>query len=500
MNIYNFDPEKKEMAQHVTSGIASSGVVQIVKVLCQFGSVIILSRLLPPSDFGIIAMVAPVYSFIIIFHDMGLSQATIQRPRLCHEEVNAFFWLNVGVGMILGIATIALSPVVGWYYHEERIVHLCAAMGGLIVIGALGNQHGAVLQRRLEFSRLAIIDVSGTICSLVISVIMAIVLRGYWALYCGMAMGVIVPVAGVWLASGWRPSFPRFVPGLLDMLKFGAGITSFNLTCFIAGNTDNILVGRVWGDRELGFYDRAYKLLLFPIQRIVSPIAGTMIPMLSRLVDEPEKYRSIINNTLEQLIFAVWPGIIWAIIMSDRLIPEILGENWKSAVAIFIPLGIASLVQIFNSPPVWMFISQGRSGDYARWGVVNALTSIAAFVIGLPYGVVGVATAYAVSEYVRTPFLWWYCTRKGPVEPFEVLGRILPHIASAMVSALALVYFRELVDGQSVLIIAAGLVISYAVFALTMSLFDRGRKTMCQTAIFAGHLLLHIYPSRRKPV
>lgn len=496
---YNFEPEERTVSHHVTSGILNSGLIQIVKVACQFASVIILSRILAPSDFGVIAMVSPVYAFIIIFHDLGLSQATIQKPGLRHEEVNAFFWLNIGMGALLATITVALSPLIGLYYHDERVVPLTIAMGMLILVGATGNQHGTILQRRMQFSSLAMIDIAGTVSGLVVSVVTALMLKSYWALYFGMATSIIVPVSGVWLLSKWKPSFPRFVPGLFDMLKFGAGITSFNLTSFIAGNTDNILIGRTWGDLELGLYDRAYKLLLFPLQRIIIPLAGTMLPLLSRMRDsDPGQYCTIIQNALEQLIFAIWPGIIWAVMSSDMLVPTILGQKWAASAPIFVPLGIASLAQVLNSCPVWIFVSQARGGDYAKCGVVNAVTSVAAFLIGLPYGAFGVAVAYAASEYLRTPLLWWYATRRGPVKAGDIIPVVMPQVASAIVAAVALFYFHTIAIGPDMLLLAIGLLLSYGTFTLTMSLFNEGRKTLGRTAVFAGHFLLHVDPRRRR--
>ena len=91
-----FEPRHKEIARYITSGLFNSGIVQAVQVLCQVTSVIVLSRLLPPSDFGLIAMVSPISGFVALFQDLGLSQATIQKPGLNHDEVNAFFWINVG--------------------------------------------------------------------------------------------------------------------------------------------------------------------------------------------------------------------------------------------------------------------------------------------------------------------------------------------------------------------------------------------------------------------
>jgi PST family polysaccharide transporter len=326
-----FEPKHNEMARHIASGIFNSGIVQTVRVLCQFGSVVILSRLLPPSDFGLMAMVSPVYGFVVLFQDLGLSQATIQKPNLTHGEVNAFFWINVAAGALLAALVLAVSPLVGWYFGDPRVVPLTSAMALLILVGSAGNQPGAILTRRMEFGVAAWTGVLGAVAGLAISIIMALIIKNYWALYIGMAVGTVVPVAGVWIASGWMPSAPRRVAGLRDMLRFGAGVTTANVSSYFSMNTDNILIGWRWGEHVLGLYDRAYKLLLFPIARIIGPVMGTMVPVLSRLAAEPDRYRQIFLKTIVLLTLATWPGIVWAIILKDSLVPTLLGQQWAEA-------------------------------------------------------------------------------------------------------------------------------------------------------------------------
>ena len=492
MSTYDFEPRHNEVSRHIASGVLNSGFVQIVKTLCQFGSVIIMSRLLLPSDFGLVAMTAPVVGFIALFQDLGINQATVQRPALGHDEVNAFFWINVAAGLVLAILLIAISPLVGWYYGEPRVVALNAAIGFQVFISGIGNQHSSILQRRMEFGALALIGVAGTVSGLVAAIIWALIFKNYWAIYFGSLVGTILPVICVWIASRWKPSVPKLVPGLGHMLKFGAGITGFNISNFIARNMDNVLIGRRWGDHELGLYDRAYKLLLFPLQRIIDPMWGVMIPVLSRLTEEPDRYRSIFLRGLSQLTLAAWPGIIWSIVLADTIIPNVLGKNWGNAIPMFVPLAIAGLLQVANGQTNWLFVSQGRSGDLARWGFVYAATCVAAFVIGLPYGAIGVAIAYAVSEYLRTPFLWWYVTRKGPIHLSQIIRAVLPQAIGAIISCLALMQAKYTIgrDNPRTLLVG-GMILSYATTLLVTALFADGRQTLKETVTMSKRLLKH---------
>jgi len=488
----SFEPRHNEMGRHMISGIFNSGLLQVVKVLCQFVSVIVLSRLLPPSDFGILAMVSPVYGFITMFQDLGLSQATVQKPGLNHGEVNAFFWINVAVGLLLTIFIIAISPVVGWYYGEPRTVPLTMAMGLLILVGAAGNQPGAILTRRMEFGVAAVLGALGAIAGLAVSIAGALILKNYWALYWGTAAGIILPVIGVWIATGWKPSLPRRVPGLRAMLQFGGHLTGANVATYFAGNMDNVLIGHRWGDHDLGLYDRAYKLLLFPLQRIAGPITSILIPVLSRLTSEPEQYRSIFFKTVRQLTLAIWPGIIWAIVLADILVPMLLGKQWVNTVPIFQPLAISGLVQIVNYPLGPLLISQGRAVEFARWSIVSTIICIISFLIGLPYGPVGVATAFAICVYMLTPFFWWYATRSGPIGRWDIPRAILPQSAGALASGLALLGYRTLVHAPPLFLLSGGLILSYAVTVLTMCLSPAGRETLKQTMEAGRRILGHM--------
>ncbi len=496
----DFEPRHKEMGRHVVSGFLNSGIVQIIGIACQFASVIFLSRLLSPSDFGIFAMAGPIFGFVMLFQDLGLSQATVQKPDLNGDEVNAFFWINIAVAAILSLSLMALSPVVGWYYGDHRVVPLTAALGALVLLNALGSQHGAILRRRMEFGISSLIATVGVVSGLAVSLIWAVLFKTYWAIYFGQLVGVAIPVIGVWIAVKWRPGMPRKVSGLHDMLKFGAAVTSVNVTNFITRNLDNVLIGRRWGDEILGYYDRAYKLLLFPIQRIVDPVSSTMIPVLSRLLDEPERYRSIFLRTLAQIALITWPGIVWAILSADILIPTLLGPVWVSSVPIFQALAMAGLLQAVNSASNWLFVTQRRSGEYTRWGIFNAVTCVIAFAIGLPYGAFGVATAYAISEYIRTPILWWYVTRRGPVKLMEIIRAILPQTLSSAASCVIVLIIRHIGVASPITVLAGGVILSYMAAILTMMIFPGGRETLMQTVKFAQRALQHVTSKNVTPI
>lgn len=476
---YEFDPPTRDAGASMVSGVFNSTMAQIVKVFCQIASVLVLSRMLTPADFGLIAMASPVYGFVYLFQDLGLGLATVQRPNLTHAQVTFFFWLNLAIGGALALVMVMISPLVARYYAAPELGPLVAAMALLLLISAAGVQSGAILMRRMQFRALAINGALGALAGLVAAVIAASFLQNHWALYFGMLVGTALPALGAVIIAGWAPGRPAIPEGARSMLQFGGGVTVSNVSHFLARNVDNVLIGWRWGETDLGLYDRAYKLLLFPLQFIAGPTMYAMAPVLSRLDKAPDEYRRIFTTAVTLLLLAIWPGVIWAMVFSAELVPLLLGQRWSGVSAIFSALALAGLLQVLNGAPIPLFVSQGRTNELAKWGLFHAATCLAAFVIGLPFGVVGVAIAYAVSECVRTPLIWLYATRRGPVSFGHVIRSIAPYAAGAAAAAASLLALRIAAPPlHGLVLLSLALVVAYATSLALVMTTTSGRATL----------------------
>lgn len=473
-----FDPPNGSLRRSVGRGALATGGAQGVRLACQFASVIILSRLLAPEDFGIVAMAAPVMGFVGLFQDLGLLQATVQKKHITHAEVNVLFWINLAVSALLAGLLVLAAPLVGRFYNEPVVSVLVAAMSVQILLGGAGGQHHALLNRRMEFSRIAALDSLVAILGLAVSIAWALVDPSFWALYAGGIAMALSGTLGGWLLSRWRPGLPKWAAGAGGLINFGAGITGFNFANFFARNLDNVLIGRYRGNEELGLYDRAYKLLLFPLQQVTNPLSKVMVPALSRMTDEPHRYRHAYLRVAPILLLVTLPGVAVAVALADVLVPFALGQQWVGSAAIFQALGFAGLLQPLNNPAGWLFISQGRSVEFMRWGIVTAVTSVVAFVIGLPHGTFGVALAYAVSEYLRTPFLWLYIGRRGPVRAGDMAYAAFPFVIGAHLVIGILWAVRPHLPEAPLSALLLSTVVSYLLVAAFAALFEPGRRTI----------------------
>lgn len=473
-----FDPPSSDYKDAAGRGALYMALAQGLRIFCQILSVIILARLLTPSDFGVYAMAWPVLGLVGLFQAMGLSQAIIQKPKLKENEVSALFWINLLVSLCLTVFLMALAPLAGWFYKEPSVVPLILALSGVFLVQGLGMQPEALLNRKLDFAALGAVSASNAVITLAVSIAACFISPSYWALFWGSLAGCLWSNGCYWLRARWWPSRPSVNKDVFDMVKFGAGITGSNFAGFIERNIDDILIGRNWGSAALGLYDRAYRLLLFPLQQVMAPIGKVMIPILSRLNEEPQRYRRAYFGAMNQILLLILPGAVFLLVMADPFIPFILGESWRGAVPIFQALAFIGLLQPFSNPNGWLFVSQGRGRDFVVSAFFSACFTTAAILIGLPHGVVGVAIAYAISQYFKHPVMWWLVCRKGPIHFMDLLSLSGFYLSISVVTALSVYWVKTNITLSDVWSLLCMGFLSYVVFTGLISLFPRGRETL----------------------
>ena len=485
------DTIPNQLKRRAINGALVAGASQAIKIVLQFVSVAVLARLLIPHDFGLIAMITPVIGFSILFQDFGLTQALVTARDLTKSQAAGIFKINLILSVIVALVVAMTAPVLAHFYSEPSLLWLTIGFAGQIILAGASASHIALLTRGMRFSKLAIIDITRSVIGLLAAVTIAYLYASPWALVAQSGVGALFATTLAWIMTGWRPRETAPVTEVRSMLHFGAGMTTFNLTNFLSRNADNVMIGWARGPIELGLYDRAYKLLLFPLQQINGPIGAIMVPVLSRLVGEPDRYRTAYRRTLQTTMLATVPGTLFLIASAPVLIPFVLGSRWSPAVPIFMWLGLAGVHQTISNTFGWLFVSQRRTTEYARFGIFSTITCLVAFAAGLPWGATGVAAAYALSGLVvRLPAIVWQVGRSGPVSAKDILVLAAPYAGSALVSLAAWQLILQFLPATALLSLATTAVVIFGTFVGTISLTRAGRS-----AIFEALAML---PKRSK--
>ena len=415
---------------------ASGGIVTIgsqgITVAVQLVSTVILARILTPEDYGIIAMVTAITAFAALFRDLGLSSAAIQKKGLTAAQQSNLFWLNVLMGGFLTAVIAACAPLVARFYDKPELLNVTLVLSTSFIITSLGTQHRAMLLRRMQFGRIAGARISGALVTLGVSVVSGLKGYAYWSLVWGTLAGTMVTTLLLFLLSPFSPGLPNRGSGVRELVGFGANVTSFNFVNYFSRNLDNILIGKFVGSDALGIYGRAYQLLMFPTVNLRAPIESVAFPAMSQLDPRSDEFRTYYCDLISLLALLTMPLMAWMFVSAPEIIALVLGERWASVVPVFTILSVAGFIQPVASMRGIILLSSGQSKKLLISGLLTSIATSVAFLVGIMWGVVGVASAYALVVWLLFYPMFLYTIYNTSIQPMDLFISIIrPLIASS---------------------------------------------------------------------
>lgn len=463
VNIFDTSHLKTDIkGRSVRGGVVTIGA-QAVKFILHTGSTAILARLLTPADFGLIAMVSAFTEFVNIFKDLGLSMATIQRKDITHQQVSTLFWVNIAMSCLLMFIAAAISPFVARFYGEPRLTLITIAIGCTFIFGGLVAQHTALMRRQMRFRALAVIEIVSMAAAIAAAILAALSGLSYWALVIMTAVGGLVNVVMVWSQSPWRPGRPARGSGVRPMLAFGGGLTGSSVLNYFTRNADIVIIGYALGSAALGIYTKAYALLTLPMSQLSAPLYSIMIPALSRLQDEPQRYRRYYLQALAAIAMITMPLATFLFVSADEIVNILLGSQWAAAVTAFRWLAPAAFLSSIGFAPGWLCISLGRAGVQFRWTMLSAPVIVAGFLIGIHWGINGVAASFSVTWSAMFVLFIYWATRKSPVRFYDVIQTLAVPVVSSLLAALGAALIGRFISESNVVIRLAVYSLAFAV-------------------------------------
>jgi PST family polysaccharide transporter len=449
--LFDSGSRTQDLATRSVRGGASSLGGQGVRTLVQMVGTVILARLLTPEDYGLVGMVTVVIGFAQMFKDAGLSMATVQQDEISYEQISTLFWVNLAVSACLAGVVFVGAPLVALFYGSPQLTAVTAALSVSFLISGVTIQHEALLIRHMRFKSIAVSQVAAQVVNVGVAITAALLGAGYWALVYGTLAAAAVSSGLYFYFCPWLPGRMHRGAGTRRMLKFGGDMMTFNFMTYFAVNSDYIFIGRFIGAAPLGLYTRAYNLFSMPVSQIQAPMVSVALPALSALRDDSERYVRYYRRSLEALGLLTVPIAAYCMLEADFIIRVLLGDQWMAVVPVFRLLAIGGLVQGVSSTRGLLLLSCGMPREYVRLGTVNAVVRIAGVLVGLAWGIAGVAAGTSFAILVSLVPSLHYFTRGTPVVPgdfYRALAR--PMLFGGIAFALGLLT-RYLVPGEGLL-------------------------------------------------
>lgn len=319
----------------------------VVQGTLQFGISVLLARLLPPEDFGLVALALVVVGFATVVADMGLGPAIVQRTHVTDRHLRVSLTLSTLIGVLLAAVVVAGAPLAATLLRNPSVAPVLRGEALMFVFVGLGTTARALLQKELDFRRLFYVElVSYGIGYPLVAVGMALTGFGVWSLVAGALVqnfvGALLAIAFV--RHPLRPLVSR--PEVKDLLGFGVGVTLNRTVVYVALNGDNLVVGRWLGAHLLGLYARAFQLMGLPLGYVASVAWNILFAAYSQIRDDAERLSRAYLKGVQLTVLLGAPVMAGMVAAGPHLIRGLYGPGWEGAA---LPLQILCCVGVLRA-------------------------------------------------------------------------------------------------------------------------------------------------------
>lgn len=395
------------------SAIRWTTTATVAKTLLQIGQVAVLARLLTPSDYGLMAIVSLVLSFALLFVDLGLSSAYLQRQQVSDEERSSLFWLNIALAAVVTILVMILSPVLAIFFGDMRLAQPLVLSSLIFLIGALGQQPRITMEKTLNFRPLAVLEIVVAIFGFVAATLAALAGLGIYALVLGglVTAAASTLLAWVYLSGGWRPKMCFSIANIRPFIGFGSATMVNDAINQINMGLDLLLGGRYLMASQLGLYSIPRNLVL-QIQFAVNPIVTRVgFPLIAQIQSDIPRVKSVYLKTLNMTASTNAPLYIGLAFFSSEVVQILLGEKWAAAGDLMRILAIWGYVRSTANPVGSLLMGMGRANLSMVWNAAMFVILPPLLWLGSSHGPEGLAWALLLFSVVMYIPNWYWLVR-----------------------------------------------------------------------------------------
>lgn len=475
-----------------TRGVRGGGVViasQLVRTAMQLLGALLLSRLLTPADFGLMAMATVLLIFADLVRDFGLSTAGLQARSLSAQQASNLFWANAGLGLALYLVVVVLTPLAVLVYDEPRMWAILPTTGLALLLGGLQTQFQVQLTRDQKYRTLAWTEIASALLGLVSALAIAYAGGGYWALVAQSVVGATSLTLLRVLSARWLPQRPRRGHGSALLFRIGTHLGLANVLAFLQGNADTVMLGIQYGPTVTGYYSRAFQLLTLPTNAILGPLSNVVVSVVRG--DSGDAISALLLRVQYALATLTVGYFVIAASSAEYLIPVLIGNQWQASVPFFQILAVAGAVQALSQVNYWRFVLNDQTGALLRYNLVSKPIVVVAIIASSFASPTAVAWAYSIGMLMSWPLalVWISRVTRTSSLPFFLHG--LATIACGGIAyGIARLWFLFYSEASLWGGLLSGLLISGFVYMLALLAIPLTRRAVLDSIALAGKLRL----------
>ena len=355
-------------------------------------SVIVLARLLVPSDFGLVAMATAIIAVVQLISSFNFDIALIQSRQAVRAQYDTAWTLNVAMASVCALLVAAAARPAGIFYGDERLGGVLLLLSLAVWIQGFENIGVVAFRKELKFNREFQLLLTRRVSVFLTTVSIALATRSYWALVLGIFAG---SVCGVLVSYLFHPFRPRFdLTARTELLQFSRWLVFSNVMNTLSSRAADLIIGKSLGPAPLGLFGLAHEISHLPSTELAAPVNRAVYPGYAKVASDPSKLNEKFLEVLGFTALLSMPLALGIATVAPLLIPLLLGDAWRAAVPLTRVLSLAGLLASLRTNVGYVFLALGKSELQAALTAIRLAIAAPALVLGTRYfGITGAAWA-----------------------------------------------------------------------------------------------------------
>lgn len=448
----------EDLKRKTKVGLYWSFTNQVATLGMQFVVGIVMARILTPSDYGITALPAAFMSIAQVFIESGFSSALVRKPELKQEDLSTAFYYSFMVGVLCYIIMFFAAPFIADFYHEPVLIKLVRISSLVFIWSPLNTPQNVILQRKLDFKTPARIAIINKLISGALGILAAYKGFGLWALVIANLTSSILGFIQTWIAVKWVPKAEWSKDSFKYLWGYGNKLVATHLVKSIFSNIGSILMGKMSGTANLGYYDRAKGYANIPSANITGVITSVTFPVLSKFQHDDDLLRRNYIKMIRVSSFVIFPVMMLLAALAHPLIIIMLTDKWEYS---------AYLLQIICFTYMWQPVQilnlnvlqvKGRPDLTLKLEMIKRPLSLAMAIVGLSISVEAFCYADLLFTFIALVLNTYYTKKLVDVGLIKQIKDLLPVLLLSSSMFVLVIFVTQLIENLYLQVFIGGFV------------------------------------------
>lgn len=467
-------------------GELSSGV--LYTALSKYSGIIIsliinaiLSRLLSPDEYGVVALVTVFVTFFSLLSDFGIGPAVVQNHSLDDDDTSSIFSFSILFGTLLALLFFISAPLIADFYNNKELIYISRLLSLSILFNSYQIVPRALLQKKLKFKRIGLVTIAVQFVTGILGIVLALLGFSYYALVFQSVLSAMLLFAIFYKHESIRFRIKIQKTSIQKIFKFSSFQFLFNFINYFSRNLDSILIGKYLGSESLGYYNKSYSLMMMPVSNLTHVITPVMMPVLSKYQNDKEVVYNTYMKVIKLLAIIGFPLSVFLFFSAEEIIYILFGPQWDNSVPVFKILALSVGIQMVLSSTGSIFQTINRTDLLFISGLLSAILMVGGIMYGIFIGnsleAVGIGLLIAFSlNFIQSFFILIKVAIKHPF--FGFLKTFLFPIFISICLGFVLWVFQPILPEQQILSFLIQLIISFISFVVLLSIRQDERLIM----------------------